>query len=397
VSFHNFATDIKALAKSAGVSEETAGRDYRYQCFRQVLKQSGKQPGKIAVAHHLEDRAETMLFNLFRGSGLTGLAGIRPVREDVIRPLLTVSRAEIENYLAKRQIAYRTDHTNAEDIYDRNRIRHHILPRAKEINRQAIAHMAEAADNIWAAESYLRKETDDLVRQLVVFAQGVAYIKLSGLQQQDTYMQKRIIMAVLDRMLPGRKDITSAHISGLIQLTGSNGHKELSLPAGMYAQKEYEHLLIMKRATAREHTGHISMPEDNGSKIYDLIQCNGLTIPNLGIISISIFSLDKSKSKIIPQNKYTKWFDYDKITSSAVLRTRQKGDYLIINSLGNRKTLKSYMINEKIDQSKRQTMYVLADGAHVIWIPGYRISEYYKVTEQTRRIIAFHIKESEEY
>ena len=130
VPFYLYEKDIPALAKEWSCSEEEAGRRVRYEAFEEVLRQQCCQ--KIAVAHNSNDRAETMLFHLFRGTGLTGLAGIRPVRGQIIRPLLCVDRAQIETYLTEKQISYRHDATNDCDDYTRNKIRHHILPYAEQ-------------------------------------------------------------------------------------------------------------------------------------------------------------------------------------------------------------------------------------------------------------------------
>lgn len=391
---HVFTADIKAMAQAAGLSEEAAGREYRYKCFRRVLE----RPGKIAVAHHMDDRAETLLFNLFRGSGLAGLTAIRPVRDEVIRPLLAVTRKEIEDYLADRRIDYRIDATNAGDEYDRNRIRHHLLPRIKEINRQAVRHMVEAADNIGEAERYLRAQTANLAGECIVYTAARAEIDLIKLKKHEPYMQKRIMMEAIEHLVPGRKDFTAVHINALMRLTDSNGSKEIALPGRLHGFKKYDRLVIGQSNQppgADECSSWADqLPpgrENDGKEIFRLSEGDGLRIPKMGILKIRTFPYDKSE--LIPEKAYTKWFDYDKITTSAVFRTRQRGDYLIINRGGNRKTLKEYMINEKIDRWRRQQMYILADGAHVLWIPGYRISEYYKVTVQTKMIMEISIIE----
>ena len=122
--------NVRERAAAEKRSEEEMGRLVRYQAFESVMKSVGAN--KIAVAHNSNDQAETMLFHLFRGSGLSGLCGIRPVRDHIIRPILCLERKEIEQYLEERKIAYCKDATNEEDDYTRNRIRHHILPYAEQ-------------------------------------------------------------------------------------------------------------------------------------------------------------------------------------------------------------------------------------------------------------------------
>jgi tRNA(Ile)-lysidine synthase len=144
VKLRFFSVKVADLAKERGLSIEEAGRECRYECFQEAA--SAHRKTKIAVAHHQNDCAETVLFNLFRGSGLKGLAGIRPVRDNIIRPLLCCERREIEEYLASRGLSYRSDPSNEEGVFTRNRIRHQLLPLAQEINTAAIKHIAHSAD-----------------------------------------------------------------------------------------------------------------------------------------------------------------------------------------------------------------------------------------------------------
>lgn len=143
VPFHLVSCDIKKMAQESSLTVEEAGRKARYQAFEQAAKKSGRSNCKIAVAHNLDDQAETILMNLARGSGLRGLGGIRPVRENIIRPLLNTRRSEIEAALRGRQITWRTDETNHQTEYTRNRIRLEILPLlAQGVNGQAASHIA---------------------------------------------------------------------------------------------------------------------------------------------------------------------------------------------------------------------------------------------------------------
>ena len=139
-----FQADIRAMAREQHLSEEEAGRKFRYDCFEEVRQE--RQASKIAVAHHRDDLAETVLLNLFRGSGLKGLSGIPMMRGCIVRPLLDVGRADIEAYLGRQGMSYRNDATNFETEYTRNRIRLDILPYVTEhINQAAVSHIAETA------------------------------------------------------------------------------------------------------------------------------------------------------------------------------------------------------------------------------------------------------------
>ena len=163
---YSFHVDLKRFARKEGMSEEEAGRYYRYQCFEKVRREVDGD--KIAVAHQREDVCETILFNMFRGTGIKGLTGIPPVRDVIIRPLLCVSRAEIENYLQRKGLSWRTDETNLTDAYTRNKIRHNILPYVEEhINPSAGQHIQEMAGLMRDISLYLDRQAEAAFDQCV--------------------------------------------------------------------------------------------------------------------------------------------------------------------------------------------------------------------------------------
>ncbi|MDE7247806.1 MAG: tRNA lysidine(34) synthetase TilS [Lachnospiraceae bacterium] len=414
--------DMPSYAREHKLSEEEAGRILRYQAFAQVLGEiKAGAPGKIAVAHNAEDRAETMLFHMFRGSGLKGLGSIRPVRESVIRPLLCLSRVQIEAYLNGEGITWCEDATNGEDTYARNRIRRHILFYAQqEICHGAVSHMGDLADILAETEDYLERETDKLydkyatedLTYLVNQEKGLTgkiKIQLIELGSEDIVMRKRVMLRALEKMTPHRKDITARHIEALLALMDKDGSKELSLPYGIKAYKEYD-LLFLKRIedeteesgqqTAREISGSMpvsgSLPEIviERSKLAPGVPLK-IVVSDHGEFLFTLWEADFAPSVSVfyrmeqnnPENRYTKWFDYDKITTSLLLRNRRTGDYLTIDEALHTQSVKQYMINAKIPKARRDNMYLLADGAHVLWVPGYRTSRQYTVEKNTRRIL----------
>ena len=405
--------DMPGYAAQYKVSLEEAGRILRYRAFDQVLAEfQGEYAGKIAVAHNAEDRAETMLFHMFRGSGLKGLGSIRPVRESVIRPLLTVSRTEIEAYLDACGLIYREDATNGEDTYARNRIRHHILPYAQqEICSGAVSRMGELADILTETEDYLERETRRLYDRYVKEKadgesipeqEGLAVelaVNLEGLASEDRVMIKRVLLYALERITPYRKDIGACHIRSLLELMEKDGSKELFLPGGIKACKEYQILFLKRTEHDKEGIssgdGIIMIPEILQPDIpvnVNVPDTNGFTFILREADSLPETSDFYKKGQNIHENGYTKWFDYDKITTSLLLRTRREGDYLTIDDALHTQSVKRYMVNEKIPKIKRSSMYMLADGSHILWIPGYRISAHYKVGENTKRILEVRLR-----
>lgn len=381
--------DMKGYAKENGLSPEEAGRRLRYKAFEEAATQAA--PGcsyKIAVAHNNNDKAETLLFNLFRGSGLKGLGSIRPVREQIIRPLLCLDRSEIEAYLEEKNIAFRIDSTNDEDTYTRNRIRHHIIPLAEgQICRNAASHLGDTADILAETEIFVQKQTASAYKRCVTGGtEKKLELDLSIFRMEDPYLQKTLLLKCMEQLTPHRKDITKEHIEALLRVTGKDGCKEISLPYGLKAYKEYDRLVICDGQDIPEYQPiPISIPGE-------------VTVPELGVMTFKYMSREElffKKGQIIPEKTYTKWFDCDKITRALLLRIRRQGDYLTINNAMQKKSVKEYMVNEKIPRMQREHIYLLADGAHILWIPGYRISQYYKVDESTKRILQVQLRGGE--
>lgn len=388
--FYLVEENIKELAAKSGRSEEEEGRRVRYQAFEEAL---GSDQGRVAVAHNSNDRAETMLFHLFRGTGLSGMSGIRPVNGNIIRPLLGVTREEIEKWLLERHISYCTDSTNAQDFYTRNRIRHHILTYAEqEICRGAAVNMNRAADDLLMAEEYLRHQTEDAMKRCVQKDSGGIIIHIPAFLKEDDYLKGRILLSCVEEAAGSRKDITAAHIRAIERLFGTSGSKEIHLPYQLTVYKKYDLGMIQKSDLRNEE---ISQPEKEREE-YPVSIPGRIMVPGLGRVEFTVFSIGNSQN--IPEKTYTKWFDYDKITSSVVFRTKRAGDYLTVNSKAGigHKSLQDYFVNEKIPRDERSRIYFLAEDSHILWIPGRRISEYYKISEDTRSILQVTVSDKEE-
>lgn len=348
-----YRVDAQASAREWKCSVEEAGRILRKQSAEACL---AEWPGaKIALAHHLEDRAETFLLNAARGSALTGLRSILPASEGIVRPLIEVSRAEIEAYLAETKTPYRTDETNASDAYTRNRIRHDILPLLKEeVNDRAAEHLCAAAEEIAAAERYLAAVTQETLRE-VTDAEGC--IDGNLLLQKDSYLQGRVLYEALAAACGRKKDLTAEHVDALRDILTKGGSHRLALPCGVTAVCAY---------------GKLSFAETAAPTI------------EKNDYEARVFA--RPEPCVVPRGEYTKWFDYDKITSVFSLRTRQQGDVITL-APGRRKSLARFMIDEKIPADVRDAMVLPASGNEILWIPGHRISAAYPVDENTKMIL----------
>ena len=374
--------DVKAYARARGMSEEEAGRTLRYAAFRRELETWRREDleGKkedfsrrylIAVAHQREDQAETILHNLFRGSGLKGLGGMAPVQGDIIRPLLGTGRREILDYLEENRQTYCEDSTNGTLDYTRNKLRNRLLPEiCREINSGAVEHILEAGEKMAEADAYFEAEAERLFCRFGrLWPEEAAAFPAEQLRQLPDIIKSYVIRYMIEVIGADKKDISSVHIKEAAALAEKGTGKELFLPHGLRARTEYGTLWLEK-----EREDHALFEEEAKGKMEE----------NL---IFTRFSMEKfADFPEIPQNQYTKWFDYDRIKGTLAVRTRQTGDYITLKN-GQRKTVKAFMIDEKIPRQKRDQILLLADGSHILWIIGYRISEYYKVTEDTREIL----------
>ena len=365
VPFTVYTYSVPAIAQQEKRSLEEAGRMVRRRAFEEKAASLGKK-AVIALAHHENDNAETVLHNLIRGTKAAGMGGIRPIQEigegvAYIRPLLKVTREEIETYLRQQKIPWMTDSTNQELEYTRNRIRHKILPEMEKINPKAVSHIAQAADTFQAIEEYLTGQADMLYREYVEQRENGYWIRKELFLEKEL-MQSYVIRMVLERAADKKQDLTAFHVESILSLGKGRTGASVSLPGGVLASQVYGDL-------------YVRLPDSGEAPLKEL--------------ELDIFPWENQQ---IPEKTYTKWFDYDKIKSSLEIRHRKPGDFLTVTEAGGKKKLKDYMIDCKIPREERENLTLLADAGHILWIVGYRISQYYKVTSQTKTVLKVHVK-----
>ena len=354
--------DVPSYAASHGLSSEEAGRILRYETFNSIC--SKLDNSVIAVAHHMNDQAETVLFNLGRGSGLGGIKGMLPVNGNVIRPLIICGRDEIEKYLKDRNVSYCVDSTNATNEYSRNIIRNRIIPLFKEVNDNAVGNIASAAAMAAEAERFLVDYTDKIYEDYVK-STGDGYIFVYT-PFIDGYIVKRVIRKLLGMVAGGLKDITSAHVNSAYELYCSESGHSINVRKDIVVKKEQDGLFF-SNCNMSGHGGDGHSADD---------------------FTMEVIPWDGSEK--ISNDIYTKLFDYDKIKSKLCIRTRMDGDYLQIDSTGHCKKLNQYFIDEKIPLRNRDKVQLLADGSHIMWVIGYRISAAYKIDERTTKVLKVH-------
>ena len=354
--------DVAVYARTHGMTKEEAGRIVRRSAFEKARKRRGGN--KIALAHHRDDNAETLLFNLCRGTGLKGLGGIAPSAGIWIRPLLCLKRREIVSYLENRGISYCTDETNFENIYTRNKIRNQLLPFLEQnINEKASEHIAETAEQMHTLFQYVKEEADQQQKLCVRETEkGDLLLEKEAYEKVPEALKAYVMHAVLCRAAGHSKDVEAVHVRLLTELLDKQVGRSIRLPYGLTACRCYEGILFTGEEKKEEET-----PE--------------------GKVHFRIMECTEENRKAFPETPYTKWFDYDILKNTVKIRHREPGDYITIDADGRTQKLKQYFINEKIPRDERERIWLAADGSHIMWVIGYRQNQMYQITDKTKRIL----------
>ena len=378
-----YSENVELVAKKRKQSIEEAGRDVRREMFEKARKEYTGT--KIALAHHKNDNVETLFMNLARGSKMAGLGGMSPVNDFFIRPLLCVSRKEIEDYLKKNNIHYCTDETNFSDQYTRNRVRNHMIPYMEEhINVKAVDHISESMEMIRETQQFLQEEVDKYAR-VAVSKKGTEYRLLaSEFVTLPNLIKTYLVKEVLQKVSGKAKDLESTHIEAILDLFEKQVGRKIDLPYQMVAIRVYEGVDVGRKSACEEQIKEtvLTVPED-GKRVET--KWNGVRI------SYQVCARQEWERNALEKSG-TKAFDYDIINDVLCVRTRKAGDYITLTKGGGTQKLKSYFINEKVEQSLRNHIPILADGNHVLWIVGYRTNPAYYVTENTKRILEIKIE-----
>ena len=236
--------DVRAFVEETGRTVEEAARQLRYEFLEKIRRREGF--GCILTAHHADDSAETMLLNLLRGTGLKGLTGIPEKRDCILRPLLSVTRAELAAYAAARDVPYVEDSTNALDDAARNVLRHQVLPVLKKLNPRVVENMSRTAALLAADEAALASDCGRLLQGCKVIPGTSAEVPLSALDAVPAAIRSRGVLAVLAAVGGHEKDLTAAHVQAVLTLDRG----QLSMPYGVTVLREPAALRFFKAAPA---------------------------------------------------------------------------------------------------------------------------------------------------
>ena len=386
---------VPELAETWKKGEEETGRIVRRQVFEEEIRCLGlPQDTRIALAHNMNDVAETVLHNLARGTGLRGIGSMKPCSGRLIRPLLCLTKEETVRYLAEEGIPFADDRTNAEDHYTRNRIRHYIIPAMEEmVNPQASRHLAQAALFCGEASGYLMRRGQHLLEKCPRKENG--YFLNECFMNADPVEKEYIIIAAFENLSDTKQDLQAVHVKAVMDLTPDrNEGKHVDLPYGLQADRLPGGIRIAGRAPGGQDT---EVQDTDDTVPYEAAE---LVIPKDGSVFRRQAGGYEFCARIFPftgqnieEKKYTKWFDYDKIKGGLYIRQRLPGDWMSVTETGIRKKLRRVMIDDRIPREQRDRIPVVALGQEVIWITGFRPGAMYRISSRTSRILEISVTE----
>ena len=373
--------DVLHLKQQQKLSVETAARKARYRFYEAVSKRIGAT--KIALGHHRKDQAETILMNLLRGAAITGLKGMLPVRDGkFIRPLLDVSREEIEEFVVQLGLHPRQDSTNFDRAYLRNRIRLELLPLLEcDYNPNLQNTLAQTAELLRADSDYLENVTSEAFEtcRMNINLPDAVVLERTTFGQYHLALRRRILRFAIAEMSGEPAGLSFHHLESMLRLIESESpNGSLALPDGLEFRRAYNHL-IFRVAVA-----------DIGDFEYEIAVPGTTSLPLLNAeIVASIIEKSCATENIvqIPDGKFQAIVDFDCLRFPLKIRNRRKGDRFQPFGMVGSKKIKDFLIDAKVPGHERGRTPILVSGNQILWVVGHRTSGQCKVDQTTKRYL----------
>lgn len=356
------------IAAQRGISIQMAARDLRYDWLEKI--RSIHNADYILTGHHLNDQIETFLINFTRGTGLKGLTGIPFINGFVMRPLLGITREEINQYIDKNDLKWREDASNESDKYIRNQIRHHVIPVLKSINPSFEQNAKKTLQYLLEVDNGYNKYVDDFIKTHISVLKDETHIPLDAIY--ENIESEAILYEIIK---PFGFDWSQAHqilsphttIGAIFQ---SQTHELL---------KDRDQLLL-RPLVVKESKFHVSIP----CSLPDTLE-----LPH-GVLHLS--EIQEGQPKELKTNKNACFIDYSKLQFPLQIRKWKEGDYFHpIGMKGKKKKLQDFFSDIKINRFEKERLLILSDNEDkIIWIIGYRMDDHFKITDSTTSFIELH-------
>lgn len=365
IKFHSKKADIPFISKRDKISEESAGRQERYMFFDNLCMEYGYN--KIAVAHNMNDSVETILINMIRGCSLSGLEGISPVNENIVRPIIEIEKKDIENYLTENKIEYCIDSTNNGNDYTRNKVRHQIIPSMLGINKSALKTIFRNSFIIKEDNEFLNDYAKNI--NCIDFDKKSITIDREKLSKQSKVIRKRILLLAIEKFCGNSMNIAQKHLE-ILSGELKTGEK-YDMPNDLTVIVSYDKIYLQCKNKKNHNI--------NETEIYP----NGKFVISDNMIVETSFA----KKDINYKDKNCIYIDYSKIKDKLLIRQKKDGDTIIPYGMTGSKKLKQLFNDLKIPSEKRGEIPILTDGDATVAVIPYRVSDLYKVTEESRQIL----------
>ncbi len=358
--------DTKAYANEQHISTQMAARELRYQWFEELRRE--KKYAVIAVAHHQNDSIETLLLNLTRGTGISGLHGILPKRDKIVRPLLFLSRMQIDEIVLENKMDYVEDSSNETNKYARNKIRLNVIPHLREINPNLEETFALNIARFAATEEVLMQVVESLKKRIVSIENDLTCLSIAEIKQLKP---QNLLLYELLKPYNFSNTVVKEIIESLSKQSGTSFYSSTHRATVNRAQ-----LLITtvnKEASTEKH-------------------CLIHSIDHFSRIDGHKISISFSNSPLIEANKNKAFVDFDQLIFPLVLRYKQNGDRFIPLGMGSYKKLSDYLIDSKVSLPEKENIPLLINGnGEIIWVAGFRQDNRYKLTITTKKVVIFEL------
>jgi len=388
ISCRSFVVDCNRLAREQKISSEEAGRRARYDSFAQVADEieaagTDRDQIKIAVAHHLNDQVETVLFRLLRGTGTDGLSGMDYSRDNgkgvqIIRPLLDVKREDIERYCEEHKLTPQRDLTNDQPLYTRNRIRLDLIPYIKEHYNanfeEAILRLCKIAGD---DKAYLGQIADLAFDELLRNTESHrCRLDAAGLRDLAPSIRSRVLFKALEAAgLPSGVGFVHMEQAEALLEEGKTSSR-MNFPGGVVMEVSYDTVELFKE---EDEIRHKSAPPGLKTRIFNI--ADHIHKENIAVFDLDLFLAEYA-------------YLVDPISMIAV-RSREPGDFIVLPGVGGRKRIQDFMVDMKVPRELRDGIYIVAIGNEILWIPKgltkARYTQNYKVTAETKKVLTLEI------
>jgi len=364
VPFYTINFNTADYAANHKVSIQMAARDLRYQWFQQLKQQHGYDA--IALAHHQNDTIETILLNLTRGTGIAGLHGILPKNGDLVRPLLFLNREDIQQLIQQNGLQYVEDSSNSSVKYARNKIRHEVIPKLKELNPGLEKTFENNLQHFREMETLLELKLSELKKDLLIQQEDEIHLPLEAVKKLEP---KRLLLFNLLQPYGFNETTIDDLISSLDKHSG-----RVFESLGYRLILDRENIILAKKTV---HPAEITINPNNHVVNYN---------------NYKITLLHDDSPLIVKDNPLAVSIDADLLVYPLTIRAWQQSDYFYPLGMKTKKKLSDYFIDQKIPVHQKTQIPLLINGnGDIIWLAGYRSSEHYKVSKNTKKVTIFEL------